>query len=421
MLPRLRCTVFLILCVAVAAAKADPAASWPASEVRARIRAGIDRLNALYWSPTLGIWLDRPGNDLRAHYEGRLNPPWWPSANAVEVLIDFMGATGASEDEASIESLYELQKNRPLQRTREVAELKARHQWGDADERAWAAAQARPADPGRAEAGYYTDFQNEYLDDSAWWAITWLKMHERTGAAKYLRTAQTIHAHMAKNWNAEKGGGILWCEDADKQQPNAITNNLYVILSARLYQTTHEAAYLDEAMKTLQWIRASSLYDGTAVVDKPGHHGDYWSYNQGTYLGGLTSLYLATGQPEFLDEALAAVDGILHRSGLVFPSGVLIEKLGTKGDAALFKGVLARYLAQLREVLRERHLHPEVAREIDRCLQSSAASLLGQGLSDGGLFTAEWHEGAKDRTANFNTQVSALALLTASLPRGSRP
>ena len=99
-----------------------------------RARVGIARLDELYWSPTLNIWLDRPGDDLRAHYEGRRNPPWWPAANAVEMLIDFMAATGTAEYEARIAALYDLQKDNRARGERLVAELKRRNQWSDNDE-----------------------------------------------------------------------------------------------------------------------------------------------------------------------------------------------------------------------------------------------------------------------------------------------
>src|SRR4051794_9554271 len=67
-----------------------------------RIDVGFSLLNRLYWSPTLNIWLDRPGDDLRAHYEGRLNPPWWSSANAVETLLDFLKVGGGADYEKQI-------------------------------------------------------------------------------------------------------------------------------------------------------------------------------------------------------------------------------------------------------------------------------------------------------------------------------
>ncbi len=394
----------------------EKAAPLSAEQIATRFTEGVALLDKLYWSPALGIWLDRPGDDLRAHYEGLRNPPWWPSANAVEVLIDFMNTTGGTSDDDRIATLYELQKNRPVQIARVVAELKRRGQWSDADEETFIRRQkeavARKPDPG----AYYSDFQNEYLDDSGWWAVTWLKFYERTRDAKYLATARNIHAHMAKNWRPDQGGGVLWCEDEDKHQVNAITNNLFLILSARLYRQTKEQAYLDWAVRTHAWIREKALYDGIGVVDVPGHRGDYWSYNQGAFIGGLCALFQATGKQEYLDDAVKVAANVLTRSGMTRSDGVIVEKLGTGGDATLFKGIFARYLGQLRDVLVDSKLHPEMVEQIDRHLRASVASFLQYGVGADGLFMADWHEGEKERAGNFNTQTSALSALVASLP-----
>src|SRR5947207_197153 len=165
-----------------------------------RITDGIGVLDRLYWSPTLNIWLDRAGDDLRAHYEGRLNPPWWSSANAVEVLIDFMSASGGKDHEAAVEALYELHKTRGGTSARLIAELKRRGQWSAADEEKAQRRDAEKKAPKDEKTDYYTEFRNEYLDDSGWWGIAWLKMYDHTRAEKYLTTAKAIHAHMAKNW-----------------------------------------------------------------------------------------------------------------------------------------------------------------------------------------------------------------------------
>ncbi len=392
----------------------------------ARIGTAIGTLNQLYWSPTLGIWLDRAGDDLRAHYEGRRNPPWWSSANAVETLIDCMKVTGRTDFDATLDTLYELNKDPRRKAPRLIAELKRRQQWSDADEqeskrrqqKAEADAKAHPVKPGEPPAAVsYTDFRNEYLDDSAWWGIAWLKMYDRTRAPKYLATARAIHAHMAAAWRPDKDGGIMWCLDEDKLKANAITNSLFTILSARLYQRTREPAYLQWAQRDLDWLHAKALYDGTGIVDVPGHKGDYWTYNQGTYIGALTALFQATGDAKYLDEAVTVTGTVLTRAGLVTADGVLVEKLGVKGwDPGLFKGVCVRYLAQFRDVLTAHKLHPETAQQIDRCLRASAASLLRLGPGPDGQYPIEWHDGAKDTTTrNFNTQTAAIALLVALL------
>lgn len=402
-----------LLSTSTGAGTTDPLAE---EAVAKRVRDGVALLNKQYWSPTLGIWLDRPGDDVRAHYEGRLNPPWWPSANAVEVLLDFMKAANCSDYAATVETLYDLNKDYRNKVSRIAEELRRRKQWDERDERRYQRRQQTPYRPPAGEVEYYTEFRNEYLDDSGWWGITWLKMYDRSGDAKHLTTTKAIHAHMARNWRPDKGGGIMWCEDEDKLRPNAITNNLFLILSARLFQKTKEPPYLTWAEKTLEWFRKNALYDGIAIVDAPGHKGDYWSYNQGTYIGGLTSLYIATGKQEYLDEAVKVTQTVLNKAGLVLPEGIAIEKLGTSGDATLFKGIFVRYLAQLRDTLNARKQYPEVAKQIDTCIRKSVTSLLQRCDKPDELVSCHWHPCTEPETRDFNTQVAALAALVAVLP-----
>jgi len=386
-----------------------------------RITTGFALLNKLYWSPTLNIWLDRPGDDLRAHYEGRRNPPWWSSANAVEVMIDFMNATGRTDYDASIRALYEIHRDHRNKVPLLVAELKRRGQWSEKDEERLQRRQKKEAETYRSPDEHYVDFRNEYLDDSGWWGITWLKMYQRTKDVKYLDTARAIHAHMAKNWRPDKGGGVLWCTDADKQKTNAITNSLFLILSARLYSTTKESAYWDWAEKTLAWFREQQLYDGIAIVDAPGHTGDYWTYNQGAYLGALVAMSDATGKPEYLDDAARIAETVLTKSGVVLPGGVIVEKLGTSGwDVGMFKGVFIRYLGQLRDALEAANRNPELANQLDHVIQSSTASMLTHSIGEDGCYTVAWEEGGKDRSTSFNTQASGLAALVAAIKSPSR-
>jgi predicted alpha-1,6-mannanase (GH76 family) len=245
-------------------------------------------------------------------------------------------------------------------------------------------------------------------------------MADRTHAEKYLSTAKAIHAHLEKNWRPDRNGGVVWCEDADKQKANAITNNLFIILSARLYTRTREARYLEWAERGHAWIAAQALFDGKAMVDGPGHHGDYWNSNQGTYLGALAALYEATGRAEFLDEGVRFAESMLTRAGLTRPDGVIVEKLGTRGDASLFKGIFVRYLGQFRDLLNARHVHPETAKLLDQTIHASVASLLQHGVAEDGFFRAEWHAGAKDQATGFNAQLSALIALTAVFPPPAR-
>ncbi|WP_050025895.1 glycoside hydrolase family 76 protein [Verrucomicrobium sp. BvORR034] len=372
------------------------------------VAQGLAELQKRYWCEPIQIWLDREGDQLRAHWEGKVNPPWWSAANAVELMLDHLAAGGGGGQDwlPLLEGMHDLNQD-PIQRWPRVAEaLRARGDWKDADEARLRQRMSRPS--------AHTGFRNEYLDDSAWWGVAWLKMHDRTRATKYLDTARGIQAHMAHNWRPDLAGGVIWCEEPGKQKPNAITNSLFLILTARLAQRTGEAAYRRQADDVFKWLQDQKLFDGTGVVDAPGHKGDWWSYNQGTYLGGLVEYAGLTGQVAPLDEAAQVAESVLTRAGFVDAGGIMVEKLGTSGwDGCLFKGILARYLRQTRDALVAKRLYSGVAAKIDRALEATAKVLSQPEMLQGGLLPAEWHPGAKNLERNFNTHLSALMALEA--------
>lgn len=388
----------------------DEAPDLSPAAVKKRVTDGLALLDKLYWAPVLHLWFRKPGDQLRTYYEGRLNPPWWSSANAVELVLDAMRVTGDQSRLPALAAMWEQHHTNADQAPVTIAELKRLQQWTDADE---TERQRKPRTRTTTRPGY-KEFNNEYLDDSGWWGLSWLKMYDFTKEAKYLATSKEVHAHMAAHWRTNAGGGVLWHIEDKRPTSNAITNSLFLILSARLYERTQDAAFLKWAQQTCEWFQQNALYDGTAIVDGPGHKNDHWTYNQGAWIGGLTALYLATGTQSYLDEAVKVADSVIQRAGL-FQNGVLVEKLGTRGwDVGLFKGVCMRYLGQLRDVLRERKLHASVADEIDRNLHSSAVSMIANADKDG-QYGLQWHKDAKDQDYNFNTHTSGLMMLVAVL------
>jgi predicted alpha-1,6-mannanase (GH76 family) len=416
--PRIsRRSVCLFLATALAplairrAALAGDAPDLSDAALKARISAGLALLDRIYWVPVLHLWFRRPGDELRTYYEGRLNPPWWSSANAVETILDAMRVTGDESRLPALAAMWEQHHTNADQAPVVIAEMKSRKLWTEKDE---TDRQRNPRTRTTTRAGY-KEFNNEYLDDSGWWGLSWLKMYDRTKDARYLATSRDIHTHMAAHWLSDAGGGVLWHIETQKPVTNAITNSLFLILSARLFERTRAPEFLNHAQQTYEWFHRNALYDGTAIVDAPGHKNDYWSYNQGAWIGGLTSMYLATGTQNYLDEAVQVADSVIHRAGL-FQEGVLVEKLGTKGwDVGLFKGILMRYLGQLRDVLRNSKLHAPLAEEIDRVLRSSAVSMISAADKDG-QFGLQWQKDAKEQDYNFNTHTSGLKALVAVVP-----
>lgn len=379
-------------------------------ELVKKFREGMAKLDEVFWVPEIANWLDRPGKDLRGHFEGKINPPWWSCANAVEAMVDFMNLTGTKAYDEQLREIHAGNVQRGSRLSQIAESLKKQGKWNEEDERRLKR-RGRAADPAKVHG---SEFRNEYLDDSAWWGIAWLKYHERTQDPRYLRTARVIHQHMAANWRKE--GGVSWAEDADKRDPNAITNSLFVVLSARLFRLTKEKPFLDWAEKTLAWEKEVKLYDGTGIVDRPGHQGDYWTYNQGAYVGGLEALYRATGKAAYLEEAAGVAETVIGKSGVVREDGVLYEKLSTDGwDVGMFKGICARYFAILARTLRSGKVQVETAAKLEKVLEASATTILKSKLKDG-LYPLEWQEPPRAEIHNYNTQLAAMIAILAAVP-----
>ncbi len=378
-----------------------------AESLSAPVKNAVSVMDRLYWSETIGIWLDRPGDDLRGVVEGRINPPWWSAANAVETLVDYMDATGSSDHDEALAKLHRINREPVSRIPLALKELKKRGQGREGDEKLAAKRRGNPAN---------TDFRNEYLDDSGWWGVAWLRVYERTKDPRYLATAKAIHAHMAARWKPE-GGGVIWCVEPGKGKTNSITNSLFLVLSARLARLDPSAGTRAWAERSRAWLLEKKVFDGTGVLDGPETKGDYWSYNQGAYLAGLAAYAEMTGKAEDAEAVAVVAEAIMTKGGFVAEDGVLKERLGTSGwDGCLFKGIMARNLRQVLDFLSARKLHPETVAKLDDCLWKTALVIMSKGAGADGQFPAEWHDGAKNLERNYNTHLSALTALVAALP-----
>jgi predicted alpha-1,6-mannanase (GH76 family) len=267
------------------------------------------------------------------------------------------------------------------------------------------------------------NFLNDFYDDEGWWGLAWVKAYDLTHDPRYLDMARTIFADITHAWSDECGGGLFW--NHERHYKNAITNELFLTLAARLHARTPGDAgagsYLDWAQREWAWFRASgmiqtngSIVDGLTTAPACGASGPAYTYNQGVILGGLAALWRASHDDTLLD----AADAIAGRAlaAMTAHEGVFVEAVCDadltcgEGDGVQFKGVFARNLALLDEVRPRAAYRAFLVRQSDALWHQarSAADELGK-----------YWQGPFDR-ADASRQSSGLDALTGAV-RAAEP
>ena len=204
------------------------------------------------------------------------------------------------------------------------------------------------------------NFLDGYYDDEGWWAEAWIKAYDHTGNLQYLNMAKTIFSDMTNAWdNTECGGGIWW--DKPHTYKNAIANELFLLVAARLHERTPgdagNGSYYYWATNEYTWFNHSGMInpqnlinDGLANCVNNGE--TTWTYNQGVILAGLADLSKVTGNSNYLAQAEALANAAT--TALVSSGGVLQEPCELTGcgggDVPQFKGIFNRHLAYLYDV-----------------------------------------------------------------------
>ena len=258
---------------------------------------------------------------------------WWNSASAIETSIDYTAETGSAQYQYIVANSFEVN----------------------------AAGDSVNPTP---------NFINRLYDDEGWWALTWIKAYDLTGEERYLEMAETIFADIAGGWDDTCGGGVWWSKE--REYKNAITNELFLTIAARLHQRIgDDTMYLDWAQREWDWFVASGMINGDSLVndglaaDCTNNGQTAWSYNQGVILGGLVEMFEATGDDAFLVQAQAIADAAMQE--LVTARGILTDPCEPDcgHDGAQFKGVFMRNLARLQEVAPDPRYREFIERNAD--------------------------------------------------------
>jgi predicted alpha-1,6-mannanase (GH76 family) len=295
---------------------------------------------------------------------------WWNSANAMTALLDYMQRTGSTTHRWAIANTFDKNK-------------------GD-------------------------HYENDYMDDTAWWGLAWIRAYDVTGEQRYLDMARGTADYLWSFKDGHCGGGVWWRND--KRYKNAVTNELFIKLSASVHnRTPGDTVYRDRAEEVWSWFKGTGMINGQHLIndgldyDTCKNNGEpTWTYNQGIILGGLVELHKATGKAALLDEARALANASTTDAGLN-PGGTLRERCEDEADACgrdapSFKGAFARGLGELDEYLPDHPYRAYLDAQADALYTKSRTTLDQYGLRWGRPFDV----------VDASRQHSALDALTAA-------
>jgi predicted alpha-1,6-mannanase (GH76 family) len=256
---------------------------------------------------------------------------------------------------------------------------------------------------------------NDGVDDMAWAAIAQMKAYHLLHKGHSLTAARQIFATMTHYWDDVCNGGVWW--NRSRTYKNAITNELFLVLAASLYETTHQPDYLQWAHKEWDWFARSGMINGDSLVNDGldhchNNHGTTWTYNQGVVLGGLTALFRVTRQRSYLDQAVRVASATLDRlTPPVHGVAILKEPCDVpNSDQQQFKGIFVKHLAQVALALPHASApHQRFA----RFLRANADGVWTNARNDANEINVYWHGGDQLPIYNATTQTAALDLLNA--------
>jgi hypothetical protein len=305
-----------------------------------------------YFNPSTGSWSGGPS---------------WQDANAMTDLIDYMQLTGDSTYEYAIALIYQ-----------------------DNDG---------------------ANFTDDYIDDTGWWGLAWLKAYQYTGISAYLTTAEDDANFMSQYWDGTCGGGVWW--STAETAKNAIANELYLELDAALHNAvTGDTTYLGRAQQEWNWFNGTGMINSQNLINdglnlSTCKNNDFptYTYNQGVILTGLSQLNQASANSALLSTANAIAASATTN---LTSNGILVdacEPNGCANDGFTFKGVFVRDLAEFARTTK--------TTAYNQFLTTQANSILANDTNGDGQSGLQW-AGPLDNL-NYPDQQSASDAFNATL------
>jgi len=252
-------------------------------------------------------------------------------------------------------------------------------------------------------------------DDDLWLAeaeLDWAAQDgNRERQRKALKNAARIFSRLTvHDWSGACGGGVWW--DHAHTYKNAITNELFIDVAARLSLMSGEDSYREWALKSWRWFEGSGMILTFHAVNDGldarclNNSSPTYSYNQGVILDALRHLTMLTGDSYFLLQAAhIARQAIDERTT---PDGGFREATGVMNiDSRIFRGIFVQALGRLVPALPV----GEDREALKMWLIDESMRLWANRFSDA-QFDNDWN--ATPFTASAQAQLTAASLFVAA-------
>ncbi len=255
-------------------------------------------------------------------------------------------------------------------------------------------------------------FINSFYDDMEWLAIAALRAYEATGDIDYLNAVNTLWTDIKTGQHMDHGGAIQW-NKSSPEKLHACSNGPAIILAARLYRISNNAADLQAAQSIYTWLKNTLVDPASGAVwdaynSTTGGIGTaIYSYNIGTFIGAGVELYKITGDTTYRVDAVKSAEYVLNNR---LTNGVLFTNEGS-GDGGLFKGILVRYLTLL---ARETNLPEATRKRYNDVISSNAQVLQSKGINRSTVMVSPNWSVAPTGSTDYSTQLSGAMLMEAA-------
>ncbi|KAL8671614.1 MAG: hypothetical protein Q9168_003887 [Polycauliona sp. 1 TL-2023] len=249
-------------------------------------------------------------------------------------------------------------------------------------------------------------------DDIGWFGLALVRGYQMTGNQAFLDAAKYGFDYaFGRGWDTQHNGGGIWEENPEysaKENPpkeatkEALSNDSLGKTACILYQTTHDAKYLEQAKQIYAWVSQNLFNHGTGQMNtgvKMDGTVDTGTavYNQGTFTDYANLLWTITGDRQYYNDAKLALD---------FGRNKLTSNGIFSNDAGYLNTWADEFARGAGHFVRDNGLWTEYY----EWMTQNAGSILQNRRSDLGITWNAWDKPTPgDNTFSSNKFVSAMA------------